>query len=174
MATALFINRTDLVKNTIINGNVDSDLFLQSVKLAQQTHVLQYCGSALYDEISNKILASQDEVNPVPIDADTQALLNDYLQPMLIHFSMVDYLPFCSFQIKSGGLFKTTSETGANVNKDEVDYLVQKHRSSAEFYTRRFIDYMSFNAAAKFPKYYENRNEQMQPEKSAAFTGWVL
>ena len=59
MATALFINRTDLVKNTIINGNVDSDLFLQSVKLAQQTHILQYCGSALYDEISNKILASQ-------------------------------------------------------------------------------------------------------------------
>lgn len=167
MATALFINRTDLVKNTIINGNVDTDLFLNSVKLAQQTHILQYCGSALYDEISNKILSNN-------VDADTQALLNDFLQPMLIHFSMVDYLPFCSFTIKNGGLFKTTSETGANVNKDEVDYLVQKHRSSAEFYTRRFIDYMSFNASAKFPKYYENRNEQMQPEKSAAFTGWVL
>jgi len=167
MATALFINRTDLVKNTIINGNVDTDLFLQSVKLAQQTHILQYCGSALYDDISNKILTNN-------VDADTQALLNDYLQPMLIHFSMVDYLPFCSYQIKNGGLFKTTSETGANVSKDEVDYLVQKHRSSAEFYTRRFIDYMSFNAAAKFPKYYENNNEQMQPEKSAAFTGWVL
>lgn len=167
MATALFINRTDLVKNTIINGNVDTDLFLQSVKLAQQTHILQYCGSALYDDISNKILTNN-------VDADTQALLNDYLQPMLIHFSMVDYLPFCSYQIKNGGLFKTTSETGANVSKEEVDYLVQKHRSSAEFYTRRFIDYMSFNAAAKFPKYYENNNEQMQPEKSAAFTGWVL
>lgn len=167
MATALFINRTDLVKNTIINGNVDTDLFLQSVKLAQQTHILQYCGSALYDDISNKILTNN-------VDADTQALLNDYLQPMLIHFSMVDYLPFCSYQIKNGGLFKTTSETGANVSKDEVDYLVQKHRSSAEFYTRRFIDYMSFNASAKFPKYYENNNEQMQPEKSAAFTGWVL
>lgn len=167
MATALFINRTDLVKNTIINGNVDTDLFLQSVKLAQQTHILQYCGSALYDEISNKILTNN-------VDADTQALLNDYLQPMLIHYSMVDYLPFCSFQIKNGGLYKTTSETGANVSKEEVDYLVQKHLSSAQFYTRRFIDYMSFNASAKFPKYYENNNEQMQPEKSAAFTGWVL
>ena len=167
MATALFINRTDLVKNTIINGSVDTDLFLQSVKLAQQTHILQYCGTALYDEISNKILTNN-------VDADTQALLNDFLQPMLIHFSMVDYLPFCSYSIKNGGLFKTTSETGANVSKEEVDYLVQKHLSSAQFYTRRFIDYMSFNASAKFPKYYENNNEQMQPEKSAAFTGWVL
>ncbi len=167
MATALFINRTDLVKNTIINGNVDTDLFIQSIRLAQQTHILQYCGSALYDQISNKILNSS-------VDADTQALLNDYLQPMLIHYAMTDYLPFCSFEIKNGGLFKTTSEKGAAVSKDEVDYLVQKHLSSAQFYTRRFIDYMSFNAAAKFPKYFENNNEQMQPEKSAAFTGWVL
>lgn len=167
MATALFINRTDLVKNTIINGNVDTDLFIQSIRLAQQTHILQYCGSALYDQISNKILNSS-------IDTDTQALLNDYLQPMLIHYAMTDYLPFCSFEIKNGGLFKTTSEKGAAVSKDEVDYLVQKHLSSAQFYTRRFIDYMSFNASAKFPKYFENNNEQMQPEKSAAFTGWVL
>lgn len=167
MATALFINRTDLVKNTIINGNVDTDLFIQSIRLAQQTHILQYCGSALYDQISNKILNSS-------VDTDTQALLNDYLQPMLIHYAMTDYLPFCSFEIKNGGLFKTTSEKGAAVSKDEVDYLVQKHLSSAQFYTRRFIDYMSFNASAKFPKYFENNNEQMQPEKSAAFTGWVL
>lgn len=167
MATALFINRTDLVKNTIINGNVDSDLFIQSIKLAQQTHILQYCGSALYDQISSKILNDN-------VDDDTKALLSDFLQPMLIHYAMTDYLPFCSFEIKNGGLFKTTSEKGAAVSKDEVDYLVQKHLSSAQFYTRRFIDYMSFNASAKFPKYFENNNEQMQPEKSAAFTGWVL
>ena len=167
MATALFINRTDLVKNTIINGSVDTDLFIQSIKLAQQTHILQYCGSALYDEISNKILTSN-------VDADTEALLQDFLQPMLIHFAMIDYLPFCSYQIKNGGLFKTTSETGANVSKDEVDYLVQKHLSSAQFYTRRFIDFMSFHASAKFPKYFESKNEQLSPEKSAAFTGWVL
>jgi hypothetical protein len=167
MATPLFINRTDLVRNTIIDGNTDTDLFIQSIRLAQQVFIQQYCGTALYEEISNKILNNT-------VDADTKALLDDYLQPMLIHYSMVDYLPQASFQIKNGGLFKTTSETGANVSKDEVDYLIQKHRSSAEFYTRRFIDYMSFNAAAKFPSYFVNNNEQMQPEKSASFTGWVL
>jgi hypothetical protein len=173
MATALFINRTDLVRNTIINGNVDTDLFIPSIRVAQETHILQYCGSALYDQISNKILVSQS-ANPIPVDADTTDLLSLFLQPMLIHYAMTDYLPFCSFSIKNGGLFKTTSETGAAVSKEEVDYLVQKHLSSAQFYTRRFIDYMSYNASAKFPKYFENNNEQMQPEKSAAFTGWVL
>lgn len=167
MATALFINRTDLVKNTIINGSVDTDRFIQIIKISQQQHLQIYCGTALYDEISAAILANT-------VTADQQTLLNDYLQPMLIHFAMVDYLPFSSFEIKNGGLFKHTSENGQAATKDEVDFLTQKHRNYAEFYTRRFIDYMSFNASEKFPKYFENRDEDMYPSKSAAFVGWVL
>ena len=132
MATALFINRTDLVKNTIINGNVDTDTFLQFVNLAQIQHLQIYLGTALYDQISNAILANT-------ISADLDDLLKNYLQPMLIHFSMVDYLPFSSFTISQGGLQKHSSENAQQATKDEVDFLVQKHRNFAEFYTRRFI-----------------------------------
>lgn len=167
MATALFINRTDLVKNTIINGSVDTDRFIQIIKISQFQHLQIYCGTALYDQLSDAILNNN-------VSADQTALLNDYLQPMLIHYSMVDYLPFASFEIKNGGLFKHTSENGQVATKEEIDFLTQKHRSYAEFYTRRFIDYMSFNASEKFPKYYENRDEDMYPSKSAAFVGWVL
>lgn len=167
MATALFINRTDLVKNTIINGSVDTDRFIQIIKISQFQHLQIYCGTALYDQLSDAILNNT-------VTADQQTLLNDYLQPMLIHYSMVDYLPFASFEIKNGGLFKHTSENGQPATKEEIDFLTQKHRSYAEFYTRRFIDYMSFNASEKFPKYYENRDEDMYPSKSAAFVGWVL
>ena len=35
MATALFIKRSDLVKNTL-NGNVDTDKFIQFIKIAQE------------------------------------------------------------------------------------------------------------------------------------------
>ncbi len=35
MATALFINRTDLVKNSIIDGSVDINKFIQVIKIAQ-------------------------------------------------------------------------------------------------------------------------------------------
>lgn len=167
MATALFINRTDLVRNTIINGNVDTDTFLQFVNLAQIQHLQIYMGTALYDQVSNAILADT-------ISLDLDDLLKNYLQPMLIHFSMVDYLPFSSFTISQGGLQKHTSENAQQATKDEVDFLIQKHRNFAEFYTRRFIDFMSFNASAKFPKYYENRNDDMYPSRSAAFVGWVL
>jgi len=167
MATALFINRTDLVKNTIINGNVDTDSFLQFVNLSQIQHLQIYMGTALYEQVSEAILADN-------ISADMDALLKDFLQPMLIHFTMVDYLPFSSFTISQGGLQKHTSENAQQATREEVDSLIQKHRNFAEFYTRRFIDFMSFNASAKFPKYFENRNDDMYPSRSAAFVGWVL
>ena len=52
--TALFINRTDLVRNTIIAGSVDTDKFIMFIKIAQVMHLQNYMGSALYNEISIK------------------------------------------------------------------------------------------------------------------------
>ncbi len=167
MATALFISREDLVRNTIINGTVDSDKFLPFIKLAQIQHVQNYLGSKLYEKISQDIIDGS-------LTGDYQTLVNEYVQPALIHFAMVDFLPFSAFEIKNGGIFKHSSETATQPSKDEVDYLVQKHRNFAEFYTRRMIDFLTFNASSKYPEYYTNQNEDMYPDKSASFVGWVL
>ena len=167
MATALFISREDLVRNTIINGTVDSDKFLPFIKLAQIQHIQNYLGSKLFEKISQDILNGS-------LTGDYQTLVNEYVQPALIHFAMVDFLPFSAFEIKNGGIFKHSSETATQPSKDEVDYLVQKHRNFAEFYTRRMIDFLSFNASSKYPEYYTNQNEDMYPDKSASFVGWVL
>jgi hypothetical protein len=57
MATALFISRTDLVKNTILDGNVDTDKFIQFIKISQQIDIQNYLGTDLYNKISNDIIA---------------------------------------------------------------------------------------------------------------------
>lgn len=167
MATGLFITRTDLAKNTIINGNVDTDKFIQFIKIAQQMHIQNYLGSALYNKIEQDVIDGT-------LAGDYLSLVQDYVQPMLIHFAMVDYLPFASYEVKNGGLFKHRAETSDSVTKDEVDFLVQKHRNFADFYTRRFIDYMAFNSQSKFPEYWNNNNEDMYPDRDANFVGWVL
>ena len=92
---------------------------------------------------------------------------------MLIHYAMVDYLPFAAYQIKNGGIFKHTSETAETVAKNEVDYLVNKEREFAEYYTRRFIDYMTFNQSS-FPEYTSNTNDDISPDRDSLFNGWVL
>jgi len=130
-------------------------------------HIQNYLGTKLYDKISAEILAGT-------LSGDYLELLNDYIQPMLIHFAMVDYLPFAAYEVKNNGLLKHRSENSDTPTKDEVDYLVQKYRNFADFYTRRFIEYMSFSSASKFPEYNQNVDNDMYPDKDANFSGWVL
>ena len=166
MATGLFITRTDLAKHTILNGNVDTDKFIQFIKIAQEMHIQNYLGSALYDKIETDVIAG-NLTNPY-LD-----LVKDYVQPMLIHFAMVDYLPFAAYQLKNGGVLKHNSENSETVSKNEIDYLVNKEREFADYYTRRFIDFMCFNQE-KYPEYNSNSNEDIDPSKDATFNGWVL
>lgn len=167
MATAIFIKRSDLVKNTALSGSVDTDKFIQFVKIAQEIHIQNYLGSDLYDKISADIIADT-------LADDYLALVNDYVQPMLIHFAMVEYLPFAAYTIANGGVYKHNSENSSLAVKEEIDSLIAKERDYAEYYTQRLIDYMSFNAPSKFPEYYSNNNEEIYPDKNALFNGWML
>jgi hypothetical protein len=166
MAVALFVKREDIVRNTILDGNVDTDKFIQFIKIAQEIHIRNYLGTDLYNKISADIIAGT-------LSGNYLSLVTTYVQPMLIHYAMVDYLPFASFSIKNGGVYKHSSENSEIASKEEIDYLVQKERDIAEYYTRRFIDYMSFNQSL-FPEYYSNTNDDIYPDKDATFNGWVL
>ena len=167
MATAIFIKRSDLVKNTALSGSVDTDKFIQFVKIAQEIHIQNYLGSDLYDKISADIIADT-------LADDYLALVNDYVQPMLIHFAMVEYLPFAAYTIANGGVYKHNSENSSLAVKEEIDSLIAKERDYAEYYTQRLIDYLSYNAPSKFPEYYSNANEEIYPDKNALFNGWML
>lgn len=164
--TALFIKRQDLVRNSILDGNLDTDKFIMHIKEAQQIHVRNYLGTDLYNKISADIVAGT-------LSGDYLELVNDYIQPMLIYYAMVDYLPFAAYQVKNGGVFKHTSENSETASKEEIDFLVNKYRDKAEYFTRRFIDYMSFNQEL-FPEYYTNSNDDIHPDKDSLFQGWQL
>lgn len=166
MATQLFITDSQLARNSIIDGSVDVNKYKQYIKIAQQIHIQNYLGTKLYDKISDDIAAGN-------LAGNYKTLVDTYINPMLIHFAMVDYLPFAAFQISNGGIYKHTSENSEVATKEEVELLVQKHREFAQFYTRRFIDYMNFNQA-KFPEYYQATDEDMYPDRDATFMGIVL
>ena len=166
MAQVLFIKVQDLKKNTILDGNVDVDKLLPYIKLAQEIHIQNFLGTKLYEAIETKIT---DDT----LTGNYLTLVNSYIQPALIHFAMMDYLPFAAYQVKNAGVFKHISENAESVTKSEVDYLVNKEREFAEYYTRRFIDYMANNQNL-FPEYTSNTNEDINPDKDATFNGWVL
>jgi hypothetical protein len=167
MAQALFVTRKDLVKFTSVSGGVDTDKFIQYIKIAQDIHIQNFLGTDLYNKISADIVAGT-------LTGDYLSLVADHVKPMLIHWAMVEFLPFSAYTIANKGVYKNTSENADSVTKDEVDFLVEKERKTAQYYTDRFINYMSFNASTKFPEYYTNNNDDIYPDKDANFAGWVL
>ena len=84
MATVLFITRKQLVQNSIIDGNVDTDKFIQFIKIAQEIHIRNYLGTDLYNKISNDIAG----VGGATLTGAYLTLVTTYIQPMLIHFAI--------------------------------------------------------------------------------------
>ena len=163
---ALFVTREDIVKFTAMNGNVDTDKFIQFVKIAQDIHIQNYLGTKLFNKINDDIVSNT-------LASPYTTLLSKYIKPMVIHFAMVEYLPFAAYTIANKGVYKHNSENSINAEKNEIDFLVEKERNIAEHYTKRFIDFMSYNQAS-FPEYYLNSNGDMFPDSDSSFTGWVL
>jgi hypothetical protein len=244
MAEALLITRNDVVKFTAMNGNVDSDNFIQYVKISQDIHIQNYLGTDLLEKLKAEIILAASGI-PTAITVSNQGtgyttgtainttsatgtglklnitaagglitaatintagtgytvgntatvtggtngavtissiytiptdynnLLVNYVKQMLIHWAMVEYLPFAAYTIANKGVYKHNSENATNVEKVEIDFLIEKERSIAQHYTERFIDYISFNNDL-FPEYNSNSNGDMYPDTNNNYTGWYL
>jgi len=166
MAEALFITRDDIVRYTALNGNVDTDKFIQFIKIAQDIHIQNYLGTKLFQKLQADVIAGT-------LAGNYQTLVTTYVKPMLIHWGMVEYLPFAAYTIANKGVYKHSSENSENVDKNEVDYLLEKERSIAQNYTQRFIDYMAFNQTL-FPEYRSNKNNDIFPDSMNNNLGWYI
>jgi len=166
MAKALFISTNDIVKYTMLNGNVDPDTYTQFIFQAQQIHIQNYLGTKLYNKINDGIVAGT-------LTQPYLDLLKDYIKFMVIWYAMVEFLPYASIKISEKGVFKHNSENSTTVDKIEIDSLVANARDTAQSYTNRFIDFMSFNQVL-FPEYNTNSNSDVYPDKDANFSGWIL
>ena len=107
------------------------------------------------------------------INADYKLLLDDYIKPMLIWYTQSEVIPFLNFSVSNGGVFKNVPEGTTAMTQEELSYMMRKINDTAEFYTRRFVDYMSYNSTL-YPEYTGNQDEDMYPERDYNFTGWVL
>ena len=166
MAEALLIGKADLQSYTALNGNVDTDKIIQFIKISQDIWILQYVGTDLMTKIKADIVAST-------LSGNYATLVNTYLKPMLIHFTMVEYLPFAAYSISNKGLYKHSSENAEIVSKEEVDYLVEKEKRIAENYAQRFLDYMCVNQSL-FTEYLTNGSCEVFPQSGNYLSNWYI
>ena len=87
---------------------------------------------------------------------------------------MTEYLPFAAYNVTNKGVYKSTSENAESVEKNEIDFLIQKSKSLADNYAQRFVDYMVYNQSS-FPEYTSNTQNDIYPNHgSDSFTNWYI
>jgi len=171
MAKALFITTKDIKRYSVLSGSVDPDKFIYMVEIAQDTEVQNYLGTKLLEKLQALIIAGTVDD---PANAAYKTLLETYVKPMTIYWALVCYMPFAAYTVANGGVYKHTSESSITVDKEEVDYLVEKYRDIAQFYTNNFIDFMVYNQNT-YPEYNSNTQDDIYPDTANAdFGGWVL
>ena len=138
MAYALFISRNDIIKQTPLQGSIDADRLLSFIRTAQERYILDLLGTVLYYKLQEEIIAGTIS----NLDIYYQDLINDHIKPTLIWYAMGEYLPFSGVQFKSEGAVKHESEQSKAVNKNEIDYLLQKATDNAEYYATRMQNYL--------------------------------
>ena len=166
MAYALFITRNDIIKNTPLQGSIDSDRILPFVRTAQEKYVLDLLGTVLYYKLQDDIIAG------TPFTGYYADLMNDLIKQTLIWYSTVEYLPFSAVQFKSEGAVKHESDQIKAVSKNEVDYLLQKSMNNADYYATRLQNYL-ISYSNQIPEYLQSVGNQTEiyPNMSNAYFG---
>ena len=170
MATALFITRNDIIKNSPLQGAIDSDALLPFMNTAQVKWIKNLIGTVLYDYLQAQIIAG----TVGNLSSYYQDLLDDHIKPTLIWYTCVEYIPFSSIQFKSNGAVKQSSEQATAPSKLEIDYLKQQAQANADYYALRLQNYL-ISYSNEIPQYLESVGNQTQiyPDQTNQYFGGI-
>jgi hypothetical protein len=170
MATALFITRNDIIKNTPLQGAIDADALLPFMVTAQVKYLKNLLGTVLYEYLQAQIIAGTVS----SLSSYYQDLLDDHIKPTLIWYACVEYIPFSSVQFKSNGAVKQQSEQGTAPTKTEIDYLKQQAQENADYYALRLQNYL-IAYSNNIPQYLQSVGNQTQiyPDQTNQYFGGI-
>ena len=170
MATALFITRNDIIKNSPLQGAIDADALLPFMNTAQVKYIKNLIGTVLYDYLQAQIVAG----TVGNLSVAYQDLLDDHIKPTLIWYTCVEYIPFSSIQFKSNGAVKQSSEQATAPSKLEIDYLKQQAQTNADYYALRLQNYL-ISYSNSIPQYLQSVGNQTQiyPDQTNQYFGGI-
>lgn len=170
MATnkVLFLSVDYLRDNTVINGNVDSELLEPFILTAQNVHIEAIVGTALY----NAIIAS---IEADTLAGDNKTLVDNYLQPALLQWALYEALPFINYKLTNKAISTKNSDNSEAVELDELHYLRSTVSDVAQYMSERAILFLKSNTDL-YPLYlnYGSDCDDIKPTNSKYFNGIYL
>jgi hypothetical protein len=133
--TALLVSEMKIKSFTSVNFNVSPEDLVPYILQAQDLYLQNYIGSTYYMQLKNEVLSNT-------VSTNNQFLLDNYIGAALCNWGLMMALPFLKYKIFNKSVLSPTSEQAESVTLDELKFLQEQVRSTAETYTKRMIEWM--------------------------------
>lgn len=160
----LFIDAAYLKKNSYIQDNVDENILIPAILTAHDITLQSSLGTYLFEDLKAKTV--DDNLN-----SDEDELIRNYIQPMLVHASVYNALPFISLKLTNKSVSKEKSEYSDGADLSDLKYLRQTVKDQFDFYLERLNEHLRLNYT-QFPLYYKyDYYNNITPSGSTYFSG---
>jgi hypothetical protein len=165
MNNILLISENVLKSYSYIGENVQANELRYSILTSQNIEIQETLGTKLYNKILD--LVDNNTINQAG-NIHYKTLLDKYIQPTLIGFSIYRALDNFIAKFLSIGLVSNSSEQGQKIEFKTYLQLKTNVKDDAEFNNNMMRRYLIFNSNL-FPEYTDNQKEQLQPSQNTAF-----
>lgn len=143
----LFISVDTIKDRTGLHFNVDPKLVFPDILFSQDSQILPALGSGLYNRLQTGI--ENNDLNP-----NEQTLLDEYIAPALVYFTMAELPVALSFQFYNKGVIRKTDTNQAEPSAAELAEIADRYQTRAEYYKQRLIKYLKEKSGSNlFPQY---------------------
>ena len=159
MARSLFTNKNNIIKNTLISGDIDEDKIVPHIEAAQDIDLFNLLGQNLYERIDD--LVADNEIRTVG-NENYLNLLRKFIVPMIEQYAAARFLQYARYTVSEKGVFVHSASNSTPASKGEVDTLIQNIRERAERYATNMYDHLCTNSEL-YPEYVTTDSEQTPP-----------
>jgi hypothetical protein len=168
MATYL-ITSEEIILNTPMGGNVDSDKFVNFINDIQVLVLENVLGTKLF----NKIITDFNAGNLAGLYLQ---MFTDYIKPVLWHSVFAEYVKIGSIIVGNGGMYKHVAENAEVASMEDINYIAKNAQSKADTYIDRLIRFLC-DQDSNIPEYTTNQDEDYDIDPTKALqtiSGWFL
>jgi hypothetical protein len=134
----LLVSPKYIKDNYLVDNNVDDTLIVNAITDAQEINIQELIGTKYL-----KTLKTQVQTNT--LTAQNITLLDDYLLPALIRYSLY-YLPlYLNNRITAAGVVTKDTDRSTAVDSKDLDDMREELKNMADFYAQRMLRYLIAN-----------------------------
>jgi len=108
-----------------------------------------------------------------PVNSDYDTLMETYLQPLVLEYSMYKALPFLNWSLTNKAIVRKEADNTISSEVSDIKFLQAQYKDSGDFIGQRCIEFlMQSYIDGKYPLYsasYNSNLDDIQPSKESPY-----